>query len=431
MVSDERTYPLRQPAKHNPPPRLHLVFPETQKQVFTAYIGIQLHRQPCKNIEDALSLLSDPRSKIQSWLSKSNPISTEQFFVLNDTPNHEQTSVPTQAQVSPQPPDSSPSQEVTTLIYACYWSTQTPYKKALADLNLHTLHTSLPESLRPSIGLWAECFISDIARLETVYSATDYMPGLARLPGTSTAKHLHTGYWGAARDRIPGSGEDIFIGDQAMGYYENGIFAAANGGKNEDFNFDSSLNSYITGTNPSDMVHIRSGQFWGNCNEEEESAYLDNLEPKLWDGLSYLWDFPEESGSLGVRYLRNTNIDLDLGPTFEGEDSKEGGETDADADSDANISAKFLGTCSKETCVTAFFQNMADLEKWSSKHPSHLAIHAGAISHGRRFGDARRFRTWHEVSVIRGGEARFEYVNCVDGTGVGRGMASVQRSELF
>ncbi|KAJ5966434.1 Phenylacetaldoxime dehydratase [Penicillium waksmanii] len=223
MASDTRTYPLRQPAKHNPPPRLHLVFPETQKQVFTAYIGIQLHSQTCKNTKEALSLLSEPRSDIQTWLAKSTPISTEQFFVLDDMPNHRQTSIPTQAQAQ----DSSPIQKSTTLIWACYWSTQDSYQKAVSDLNLSSLHTSLPESLRPSIGFWAECFISDISRLETVYSATDYMPGLARLPGTSTTKHLHTGYWGAARDRIPGSGEDLFTGDGAVRNDGNGESAAA------------------------------------------------------------------------------------------------------------------------------------------------------------------------------------------------------------
>lgn len=73
--------------------------------------------------------------------------------------------------------------------------------------------------------------------------------------------------------------------------------------------------------------------------------------------------------------------------------------------------------------MTAFFRNMTDLEGWAARHPSHLAIWAGAVKHGKRFGEERRFRTWHEVSVLRGGEARFEYVNCVEGTGVATGIA--------
>ena len=73
--------------------------------------------------------------------------------------------------------------------------------------------------------------------------------------------------------------------------------------------------------------------------------------------------------------------------------------------------------------MTAFFKNMTDLERWAARHPSHLAIWAGAVKHGKRFGAERKFRTWHEVSVLRGGEARFEYVNCLEGTGVVEAMA--------
>lgn len=81
----------------------------------------------------------------------------------------------------------------------------------MARLDLeHLYHSSLPEPIRPYIGLWKESFPSEISRLETVYSATDYLAGLARLPGTEMRPHTFTGYWGAARDRIPGTGWDAF-----------------------------------------------------------------------------------------------------------------------------------------------------------------------------------------------------------------------------
>jgi hypothetical protein len=167
------------------------------------------------------------------------------------------------------------------------------------------------------------------------------------------------------------------------------------------------LGRHITGTNTHNMVHIRSGQFWGNCNDEETNAYLHTLEPKLRTGLSYLWNEFEESGSSGVRYLQNININPVAVPTPGG-----------------NGHAPSLSTIeqTKESCVTAFFKNMTDLEKWAARHPSHLAIWAGAIKHGKKFGNERRLRTWHEVSILRGGEARFEYVNCVEGTGLSGGM---------
>ncbi|OQE22617.1 hypothetical protein PENSTE_c010G09652 [Penicillium steckii] len=420
--SDTRTYPLRQPPNHNPPPRLHLVFPEGQKQVFTAYIGIQLHQKT--TLKDALLQLSDPRHKVQEFLASSHSVSTEQFIMLNDALNH--TQPPTQRQA--ETPFSNPTTKLnhTSVIWACYWNNKQSYEKALARLNLFSIYNSLPQPLRPITGLWIESFISEIARLETVYSATDYMPGLARLPGTSTAQHIHTGYWGAARDRIPGSGEDLFTGESST---SNDNDKRYKNSKQEDGQDDttslSSLGFSIKGTNPSDIVHIRSGQFWKNCLDKESSAYLENIEPKLRNGLSYLWDNSLESGSFGVRYLQNTHLDLDS----QDDTDKTGTKTKTTTENSDSIS-KYLNYSPKESCVTAYFKNMTDLERWSSKHPSHLAIHAAAISHARRFGDTRKFRTWHEVSVIRGGEASFQYVNCLYGTGVERGMISIQRTSV-
>jgi hypothetical protein len=61
---------------------------------------------------------------------------------------------------------------------------------------------------------------------------------------------------------------------------------------------------------------------------------------------------------------------------------------------------------------------LQNLEDWAKSHPSHLAIYTGAIRHAKKFGEHRKFRTWHEVSVLKEGEASFEYVNCLPRTGV-------------
>lgn len=67
-------------------------------------------------------------------------------------------------------------------------------------------------------------------------------------------------------------------------------------------------------------------------------------------GMQYLWENPEETGTLGLRFLQNVD------------------------ENDNMI---------KETCGAGFFRNWADLEVWSSTHPSHLAIFVGALAHGR------------------------------------------------
>lgn len=391
-----RIFPLSQPPGHNPPPRLHLKFPAGLDRVFTAYIGVQLHSTSLDNTQRHENYLEQPTTRIKEWLVNPEfaPVSTEQFQLLDDATTHQLS--PTQnINISDIPPEARSA--IHSIIWVCYWTNETKYKTSLSTLNLPKIYHNLDPPAKPHIGLWTEYFASDTVRLETVYSATDYLPGLARLPGTYTAHHVHTGYWGAARDRIPGSAGDLFEGDSSdnNNTHDTDLQETRPTGTKTT---TQSLGRHITGTNTQNMVHIRSGQFWGNCNKEEANAYLHTLEPKLRTGLSYLWNAPEENRSSGVRYLQNININP--APTSSGNPFQQ----------------------TKESCVTAFFRNMADLEKWAARHPSHLAIWAGAIKHGKKFGDERRFRTWHEVSVLSGGEARFEYVNCVAGTGVSEGM---------
>ena len=51
------------------------------------------------------------------------------------------------------------------------------------------------------------------------------------------------------------------------------------------------------------------------------------------------------------------------------------------------------------------------------------------MAHYKAFSDNRMFRTWHEVSVIKEGDAMFEYVNCTQGTGV-MGAMHLQANDL-
>lgn len=134
------------------------------------------------------------------------------------------------------------------------------------------------------------------------------------------------------------------------------------------------------------MTHIRSGQYWETCPTPEREAYETILEPTLLKGLSYLWENPHESGTLGLRFLRNV---------------------------DHNTAGKQL-----ETCGAGFFRTLGDLEIWAKRHKSHLAIFNGAIAHAKEFGPDRKFMTWHEVCVLKEGEGQFEYLNCAPNTGV-------------
>jgi hypothetical protein len=117
--------------------------------------------------------------------------------------------------------------------------------------------------------------------------------------------------------------------------------------------------------------------------------------------MNYLWSNPKETGTIGLRFLQN-------------------------------LSSSSSGEPTKETCGAGFHKNWADLEKWSSRHPSHLAIFNGMMAHAKTFGEERKLMTWHEVWIFKKGEAEFEYVNCDPRTGVVRWVEMEERvSALF
>lgn len=321
--------------------------------VFTAYVGVQQHKSSDLKC-------GHPSKAIQKWLGAdldNAPASVEQFQVIggDDIPN--------------------------SSVWVCYWDNEKKYKESMRQLDLRQLHEQLDPEYRKTVGFWCERFTSSISRVETNYTGLDYLPGLARLPGTETTSHTYTAYWGAARDRIPDSAHDLFE--------EDGDAIATSPGPAQP-----SLGQHLTGTNYNNLVHIRSGQFWKNCDEEETASYEKNLEPTLREGLAYLWQNRDETGSMGLRYLQNTT---------------------------GGLPEESIG--SKESCVAGFFRNLTQLETWAKRHPSHLAIYTGAIKHAKTFGDQRKFRTWHEVSVLKGGDAHFEYLNCVPHTGVLQGIS--------
>ncbi|KAJ2977020.1 hypothetical protein NQ176_g4604 [Zarea fungicola] len=343
-----RIYPLRKPPGHKPPiTRWKLALPSGTSHVFTAYIGVQLHAKDTA----ATMAKSQVSSAIQSWLSAADaPSAVEKFAVIDGC------------------------DEEDAVVWVCYWTDAAKYQESLKTLSLSTLYSELPAPGRDSIGLWRETFTSNVSRLETNYSGLDYLPGLGRIPLSTTEEHENSMYWGAARDRIPDSAHDLF--------------PVAPDTKPADI-VPRGLGQHLIGTNFNNIVHIRSGQFWENCSQEEIDAYEGQLEPNLHAGLKYLWENPMETGARGLRYLRN---DWVL------ENTK--------------------GSPRKETCGAGFFTSLDALESWAKTHRSHLAIYTGALRHYKKFEGRRKMRTWHEVSVLLEGNAEFEYLNCSPKTGV-------------
>jgi hypothetical protein len=360
MTYPVRRFPLRKPKNHRLPiPRYTLALPKTVTHVHTSYIGVQQHQEDDATTETKIRTCHE----IESWLKSDDGPSTFEVFSLIDG-----------------------REAAGTTIWLGYWTDTRRYARALDSLRLRSIYSKLPEGHQASIGLWHESFTTAVSRLETNYSGLDYLPGLGRIPDSSATEHDLATYWGAARDRIPDSAYDLFTRPAVDATRTKA--------------HPTGLGQHLTGTSHKNLVHIRSGQWWGNCGQIEADAYEHKLEPTLRNGLQYLNDNAEETGAMGLRYLRNTDADRPL--------------TDY---------------ARKETCGAGFFANLEDLENWAKTHSSHLAIWRGAMAHYKAFPDNRLFRTWHEVSVIHEGDAKFEYINCTPGTGV-MGTSELQVNEL-
>lgn len=357
-----RKYPLRQPKNYRPPvPRWQLQLPPGIDRVYTIYVGVQQHAA------DAPTQAAASRAKelILNWIDATRPEAHEAFTVVEGN-------------------DVEPAGRAD--VWVCYFTDAAAYERSVRALALSALHASVPGS--SNVGLWCERFATAVSRLETNYSGLDYLPGLARVGGGAVpVEHTYSAYWGAARDRIPDSAHDLFArscpdddddDERATDQPPSGIAPDGRGKR-------------LVGTNYENMVHIRSGQFWERCGDDEAAAYESVLEPALMTGLRYLWANQAETGTVGLRFVRNADG---------------GGRTER-----------------KETCAAGFFRSLGDLENWAERHPSHKAIYLGAIKHANTFGPERKMRTWHEVSVLKAGEARFEYVNCTPNTGVIRFVA--------
>ena len=57
-------------------------------------------------------------------------------------------------------------------------------------------------------------------------------------------------------------------------------------------------------------------------------------------------------------------------------------------------------------------------EEWAKSHPTHLKIFDQFMGHAGKFGENMLLRLWHEVSVMTGTDAEFEYINCNQRTGL-------------
>ncbi|PTB42182.1 hypothetical protein M441DRAFT_136956 [Trichoderma asperellum CBS 433.97] len=380
IQTENRELPLNQPENWQVKfPRYMTELPEGVNDISITYIGIQPRHEenPAKGIHTKLhahvtsAVQRKVVTKIEDWIQQGSgelaPILWEKMYVEAgyDLPDTE--------------------------IYICYWTDKDVAMAATNSLNLQQLYKSLSLSEQEVVGLWRESFSVPKPRIETVYSGNDYQPGIASIAGATQVGHKFTGYWGAARDRLPASSHDLFEPEYKLGAP----------------NFEKDTKGrIIEGENKVSVAHIRSGQFWERCKDDEREAYESTLEPILREGMTFLEENAEETGDIGLRFSRHmvTNRLLQAEET----------EKTATLNGNGNTDRRRL-----ETCSSGFFRSLRDIEAWSSKHKTHHRIFHGAHTHSTKFGKTTfKFRSWHEMSALKPGELTFEYINCHPRTGL-------------
>ena len=178
---------------------------------------------------------------------------------------------------------------------------------------------------------------------------------------------------GSMRDRLPASQTDELVGTKHR------------------------VRKPVAGENTSDrrvripglqnLCIIRSGQDWSNTWPEERTLYLDTMHPVLVRGMDFLRDKGQGIGCYDCRMMSVLSNDT--------------GKSDTD-----------------RTFGLAYFDDMADLEKWSKEHETHLNIFNGFLEYAAKLQGNVSLRLFHEVLVLEPDQQDLEYVGCHADTGM-------------
>lgn len=217
-------------------------------------------------------------------------------------------------------------------------------------------------------GYFAEPLPATVSHTETVAFA-EYLRGVSACPMSSVEPMGESGYWGAARDRLPASAVDDLLPAEPMTLTDQDDVA--------------SVGRRLVVHPPSRYCLIRSGVSWEACGPEQLSSYETNVAPRLNEGMAYLRANPIESGCWSLR-----QVDVIDGS----------------------------GAPAKEAYSLGHFLTFDHLEHWAHHHPTHLAIYGQAQKERIRYAEKLELRTYHEVFVVDEPEP-FEYLNCHPRTG--------------
>lgn len=222
------------------------------------------------------------------------------------------------------------------------------------------------------LGLYREIYLPRSNHLETLFSASDRLEGIAVMLGERSAEPIQEhGYWGGMRDRLPASQTE----------------ALASSGERVVM-VDTPLRRRVI--SHEGVALIRSGQDWSDVTGEELTLYRDRIEPTLRAGMDFLRDEGLRIGCYFNRYMSVSTID--------------GGKP-----------CRSFGMSA--------WRDLAAMEHWAEHHPTHKAIFGDFLQVVQALQGKLALRLFHEVAVLQSDTQILEYISCHDRTGMLNGLA--------
>jgi aliphatic aldoxime dehydratase len=326
-----RRFPLRRPEGHRPPvPRYSA---SLTSKIAVLFLGVQSRDRD--TLEAAVATLSDYRRDAEHAPDYHDDAT---FTDKNGYLNH---------------------------VAALYWLDARAYRAWSAMQSVAEWRQRTSSEFK--VGVWWEPVVVASGRAETI-TFKEFRRGFSGCPAGLQPTE-GSGYWGAARDRVPDSADNLF--EARITRIDDGA-----GGP---------VVPYRAVRPPENMTVIRSGVSWEKCEGEQLSDYRNKIKPKLDAGMDYLRDHPGETGCLALRQV---------------------------------VAVDGTGQPLQEAYSLGSFLSLAHLESWSQHHPTHLAIYTSALAARKKYQDALQLLTYNEIFVLDEHNPVFEYFNCHPQTGL-------------
>ncbi|GAB7527598.1 phenylacetaldoxime dehydratase family protein [Pseudomonas sp. 3A(2025)] len=248
-----------------------------------------------------------------------------------------------------------------TCIAIAYWTDVTAFDAWRCDSGFGQWWQDPAREDGP-LGWFMEVVCPTAERFETVFSAADVPEGITHLASHMSEPILEHAYWGSARDRLPLAQTEALTGNHApiaAEYLRPGRVR-------------------LPGRD--NLCLIRSGQDWSSTTGKERDLYLNDVQPVLRTGMTFLRDEGKDIGCLNCRFMQA--LDSQTGEPVE------------------------------KTFGLAWFDDLANLERWAKTHPTHVAIFGGFMQYVQTLNFQIQLRLYHEVAVIPADAQYFEYLNC-------------------